>query len=193
MKFSHLYCRVALAAATACGAAYAQQAPAAPTAPATHISPEKQKLIDQVLQLWHVEDVAISMAQRPAVGAMEQSSAALQGRVTEAKREATMKDISADVQKYIDGATPIARANALRLKEPVLAPLLAQNFSDEELRQLIALLQSPVKKKFEQLVPEFEKAYGTRIGAESSAQINPMIKSMSESIATKLRAATITP
>jgi hypothetical protein len=193
MKFSRLYCLVALAATTACGTSYAQQAPAAPAAAAAHISPGRQKLIDQVLELWHIEDTAIRMVQRPAAGAMEQASIALQGRVTQAKREATLKDISTDVQKYIDEATPIARNTALRLKEPVLAPLLAQNFSDDELRQLIVLLQSPVKKKFEQLLPEFDKTFGERVAAESHTQIDPKLKTLTEAVGTKLRAAAMTP
>jgi hypothetical protein len=195
MKFSPVHCTLAVAVAFAVSAAQAQQAPkAAPQAQAgaTNVSPEKQKLIDQVLALWPIEEVGIGMVQRPAVSAMEQARIALQGRVTADKQQAAMKAIGGDVQKYVDEATPIARDSALRLKKPVLAPLLAQNFSDEELRQLIVLLQSPVRKKFEQLVPQFEKAYGERIAADSHAQIDPKLKTLTESVGVKLRAAAMT-
>lgn len=162
---------------------------------ATHAqtSPEKQKLVDRVLNLWHVEDAAVVMIQRPAADAMQQANIALQGRVTAQKQQATMKEIAVDVQKYIDEATPIVRDNALRLKAPTIGPLLAQNFNDEELRQLIALLESPVKKKFEKLLPQFEKAYGEKIAAESRTAIDPKLQTMTKDVGLKLRSATVTP
>lgn len=182
--------RVALALllASAHVAAWSQQHPAAA------VSPEKQKLIQRVLQLWTVEDVALVMVQRPAASAMEQSRVALQARmVADAKKEATLKDIARDVQKYVDEATPIARANAVKLKEPVLAPLLAQNFNEEELRQIVALLESPVKKKFEQLMPQMEKSFGEQVAKAGAPAIDPKLKAMTESVGTKLRAAVIAP
>ena len=104
-----------------------------------------------------------------------------------------MRDIAADLQKYVDEATPIVRDNALRLKTPAVAPLLAQSFNDEELRQLIALLESPVKKKFEQMLPQFERAFGEKIAAESRTAIDPKLQAMTQSVGLKLRGATMTP
>lgn len=186
MKF-HSFRPALLAAALA----FAGVVHAAGAAPA--VSPEKQKLIERVLALWHAEETAIVMVQRPAGSAIEQASIALQGRVSQQKHQAAMKDIAGDVQKYIDEATPIARDNAARLKAPVLAPLLAQNFSEDELRQLIALLESPVKHKFEQLLPQMERAYGERIAADSRAQIDPKLQTMKQAVALKLRAASMAP
>jgi len=167
----------------AAGMACAQQAP----------STEKDKLVQRVLALWHVEDAAIVMIQRPAADALSQARIALQGRVTAAKQEMTLKDVAGDVQKYIDEATPIVRDNAMRLKTPTIGPLLAQNFSEDELRQLVALLESPLKKKFEKLVPQIERSYGEKIAAESRAAVDPKLQDMTKSIGLKLRAATVAP
>ena len=156
-------------------------------------SDEKNKLVQRALALWHVEDAAVVMVQRPAANAMQQARIALQGRVSAPKQEATLKDIAGDIQKYVDEATPIARASAARLKAPTLGPLLAQHFSEEELRQLIALLESPVKRKFEKLLPELERSYGERIAAESSAAIDPKLKALTQNVGLKLRAATMAP
>ncbi len=159
-----------------------------------HAEPDdKQKLVQRVLALWHLEDSAVVMVQRPAADAMQQARIALQGRVSAAKQEATLRDIATDLQKYVDEATPTVRDSATRLKAPTLAPLLAQNFSDDELRQLIALLESPVKKKFEQLVPQLERAFGERLAAESRAAIDPKLQAMTQNVGLKLRAATMTP
>jgi hypothetical protein len=175
-----------LLATAAYGAALPAAAQGAP-------SEDKQKLVQRVLQLWHVEDTAVVMVQRPAADAMNQARIALQGRVSAPKQEATLKDIATDVQRYVDQATPMARDNATRLKAPVLGPLLVQSFSEDELRQLIALLESPVKKKFEQLVPQMERAYGEKIAEACRPSIDPQLKAMTQSVGLKLRAATIAP
>jgi hypothetical protein len=154
---------------------------------------DKQPLVQRLLQLWHVEDTALKMVQRPALEAIQQARIALQGRVSAQKQEAAMKEIAADVQKYIDETTPLVRDSSQRLKPEVIGPLLAQNFSADELRQLIALLESPVKKKFEQLVPQMERAFGEQVAAQNRAAVDPKLKAMQEAVGLKLRAATITP
>jgi hypothetical protein len=156
-------------------------------------SEEKQKLVQRVLALWRLEDTAVVMIQRPAADAMQQARIALQGRVSAAKQEATLREIATELQKYVDDVTPTVRTNAARLKAPTVGPLLAQNFSDDELRQLIALLESPVKKKFESLVPQLERAFGERLAADSRAAVDPKLQAMTQNVGLKLRAATMTP
>jgi hypothetical protein len=166
---------------------------AAGAAAAQPAGDEKQKLVQHALSLWHVEETAIAMVQRPALDALQQSRIALQGRVSAQKQEATLKDIATDVQKYVDEATPVVRDNATRLKAQVIGPLLAQNFSEEELKQLVAFLESPVKKKFEQLVPQIERAYGEKIAEQSRPQVDPKLQAMTQAVGLKLRAASMTP
>ena len=187
MTTFHPMCRaLVLIAFLGCAAGLAQAQAAAGTE-------DKQALVQRLLQLWHVEDTALKMVQRPALEAMQQARIALQGRVSAQKQEAAMKEIAADVQKYIDETTPVVRDNAQRLKPQVIGPLLAQNFSADELRQLIALLESPVKKKFEQLVPQMERAFGEQIAEQNRAAVDPKLQAMQQAVGLKLRAATITP
>lgn len=153
----------------------------------------KQVLVQKVLTLWHIEDVAVTMVQRPASDALLKARVALQGRVSPEKQEATLKAIVTDVQKYIDEVTPIVRAEGLHLKEPTLGPLLQQNFSEDELRALIALFESPVKKKFESLVPKFERAFGEKVAENSRSVVDPKLQSMSNNIGAKLRTAMLAP
>lgn len=181
MKTPHKIARLAVLSLL-CSAAQAQPAIDA-----------RQPLVDKLLTLWHVEDVAVVMVQRPAASAMEQARIALQGRVSAEKRERTLKDISSDVQTYVDEASPLARASAQRLIKPTLSPLLLQQFNEDELRQIIALLESPVKKKFEKLAPELERTLGERVAADSGAAINPKLHAMTQAVGMKLRAASIVP
>jgi uncharacterized protein len=151
---------------------------------------EKQKLIDRLLVLFHPENGILQAVQQPAVKAMQQSSVALQtAQVPQDRKEKTMQDIGADVQKYIDTTTPIVAASAKKFTEPAVAPLLAQTFTTEELRQLVAMLESPVKAKFEKLVPQMEAAVGQKVQADTAPQVNKNIQVLTESVSTKLRVA----
>lgn len=156
-------------------------------------TPAKAKLIEHLLTIWHPENVVVMMVQRPAADAFQQARIALQGRVSVEKRDATLKDIATDVQKYVDEATPIARDSAKKELANTVVPMLQQQFSEEELKQLIALLESPLKAKFEQLIPQMEKALGEKVVADSRALIDPKMQELTKTVGTKLRVATVAP
>jgi hypothetical protein len=151
---------------------------------------EKQKLIDRVLVLFHPENGVLQAVQQQGLNAMQQSSVALQtAQVTQERKEKTMKDIGTDVQKYIDTTMPVAVASAKKFTGPAVGPILAQNFTTDELRQLVALLEAPIKNKFEKLVPQMENAVGQKVQADISAQVNKNVQVMTEAVGTKLRVA----
>lgn len=150
-------------------------------------------LVRRLLELWHVENVAIMMVQRPAISTMEQAKMALQGRVSDEKQTRVLKEIAPDVQKYVDQATPVVKADAQKVVLETVAPLLLQNFNELELKQIIALLESPVKKKFEDFVPSMDKALGEKVVKDCAPQITPMMQTMAQDVGLKLRAATASP
>ena len=158
---------------------------------ATPVDAERQKLIDRILVLWHPENEVIVQAQRVGPAVLEQAGIALQGRVSKERSDRAMKDISTDVQKYVDVATPLVSTSAKKFTAPAVGPILAQNFSAEELRQIVAMLESPVKGKFEKLVPQMERAVGEKVTADVGPQLNKDINTLKESVALKMRAATV--
>jgi uncharacterized protein len=150
----------------------------------------KQALIDRILVLFHPENAVLIAVQRPAKETMQKSAIALQtAHVPKERVDKALKDISTDVQKYIDTATPLAAASAKKNVGPAVGPIFAENFTVDELRQILALLESPVKAKFEKLVPRMEDAVGQKVQAEVAPQINKDIQAMNESAGTKLRVA----
>lgn len=153
----------------------------------------KARLIERVLNLWHPEDLSVLMVQRPAADALQQARIALQGRVSAEKRDAAIKGMAPDVQKYIDEATPVVRENAKRAMASTVVPMLSQNFSEDELKQLIVLLESPVKKKFEQLLPQMERSLGEKVAHDSRAEVDPKLQALTQAVGLKLRAATVAP
>ena len=151
---------------------------------------EKQKLIDRILVLVHPETAILMAVQRPGQETMQQSAIALQtAHVPKDRIDKTMKDIAVDVQKYIDTATPVAVASAKKNTAPTVGPIFAQNFTVDELRQLIALLESPVRAKFDKLLPQMQDAVGQKVQAEIGPQINKDLDVLKVSAGTKLRVA----
>ena len=184
--------QLAVAAALAATfAAHAQGATAA-AAPAPLPAPdaEKQKVIDRILAVFHPENGILQLVQRQGLDAMQQSNIALTtAHVSAEHKEKAMKDIGTDVQKYIDTTMPVAIASAKKNTNAAVGPILAQNFTAEELRQIAALLESPLKQKFEKLVPQMESAVGQKVQADISAKVDQNVKAMTEAVGTKLRVA----
>ncbi|MCA6217352.1 DUF2059 domain-containing protein [Ideonella sp. B7] len=173
-------------------AAWAVPAAAAPAVVASTVPPAKQALIDRLLTLWHPEQVAMLMVQRPAADAVQHSRIALQGRVSAEKLESTMKGIAGDAKAYLDVATPIAQAAGQAAARSTAVPLLAEQFSEDELRALIAILEAPVRQKFEKLAPNIEGAVGAEVARQAGPAIQPPLDKMKQEVAGKLRAAAMT-
>jgi len=178
------------AALSVAGAAHAQTKAAAPAnLPAPDA--EKQKAIDRILANVHPENGVIQALQRPAIEAMQKSMIAMQTQhVPKERMDKAMKDIAADVQHYVEISTPVVTASAKKLTNQTVGPLLAQNFSADELRQLAAIFESPVKAKFDKLIPQLEIAVGDKVTADVGPAINKNIQALTESVGTKLRIAT---
>jgi uncharacterized protein len=164
-------------------AAHAQAAAPAPDA-------EKQKLIDRLLVHFHPENRILQLVQQQGLSAMQQSGIALQtAHVPQERKDKTLAEVHDDVQKYIDTTMPVAVASAKRMAGPAVSPILLQNFSVDELRQLLAFYESPVKDKFERLVPQMEAAVGQKVQVEIAPTVDKNAKAMTEAVGTKLRVA----
>lgn len=159
---------------------------------ATPAPASKQELVNKVLQLWHVENVGQSMLQAPVSDAVQQARAMLQGRAAVDKRDAAMTEIVQDAKKFMEENTPIARASAQKMASAKVAPLLAERFTEDELKQMIAILESPVKKKFEDMLPELQKSLGDSVAADTRAVIEPKLQELQQRIGMRLRSA-VTP
>lgn len=153
------------------------------------IAPAKKELVQKVLQLWQVDALGESMLERPVAEAVEQARVVLQGRVPPDKRDAAMKDITTEAKKFLDANTPLVRDNTRKIVPSTVEPMLAEKFSEDELRQIVAIFESPVKRKFEAMVPDMQKVLGEKLAAETRSQIDPKLEDLRQRIASRLRAA----
>jgi len=159
---------------------------------AAQVPAAKQELVNRVLQLWHPETISESMLQQPVGDAVQQARVVLQGRVSPEKRDAAMKEIMSDARQFMEENRPAAQASAQKIVGTTVAPMLAERFTEEELRQIIAILESPVKKKFEAMVPELQKKLGEGVAADTRAVIDPRLQDLQQRIGMRLRSA-VTP
>ncbi|HJV51828.1 MAG TPA: DUF2059 domain-containing protein [Noviherbaspirillum sp.] len=176
----------AIAVVVIAASAVAAQAAEPAKAPA---SPAKLELAKRVAQLAHSDAIALAMLQRPIADAMQQANAVLQGRVAEDRKAAALKDINADAKKFLDENTPLIQKSAEKLIPTTIVPMLAERFTEDELRQIIAMLESPLKKKYEAMLPEMEKALGQKVASDVGPAIDPKLTDLKQRIGLRLRTA----
>jgi hypothetical protein len=148
----------------------------------------KKELIAKILQLQQpaVERVARAMAERPAAMLVQRAGEIMQTRTPPDKREAVGKEIQADVKKYVDEAVPIVRDRALKLAPSTVGVLLDERFTEDELKQLIAIIESPVNRKFQQLDGELTKTLQEKLFAETRGLMEPKVNAMERAVAGRL-------
>lgn len=143
-------------------------------------SPAKQALVDKMLSLQRpaIEQTAQVLAERPALQMMQQAGAALQTRVAPDKREAIAKEIQADLKKYANDVVPLMQQQAVKLAPATVGVMLADKFTETELKQLIAIIESPVNRKFLQMGGEMQKALADRLVADMQGTVDPKVKAL---------------
>jgi hypothetical protein len=156
-------------------AVQAQPASAAAASAPAPSSPAKKALVARLLKLQQpgIENMARQIAERPAAEMMQQAGQALQ-QVAADKREAIAKDIQADARKYAEEAGAIAKSAAVKLAPSTIGTVLEANFSEAELKQLVAILESldtPVNRKLQSLGLEMQKSLGEKLIAETRSSI----------------------
>ncbi len=151
-------------------------------------TPAKKELVLKVLQLQQaaIEGVARSLAEQPAAILMQRAGSVLQTRIPPDKREPIVKDIQADVKKYGDDVMPLMRDRAVKLAPSTIGAMLEERFTEDELKQLIAIIESPVNRKYLQMGAEMQKALSEKLVTETKATMEPKIKALELSIATRL-------
>lgn len=148
----------------------------------------KKELVAKVLLLQQpaIEQAGRALAERPAAQMMQQAGMALQSRVAADKREAIGKEIQADVKKYLDEAVPLVRDRAVKLAPSTIGALLEERFSEEELKQLIAVIESPVNRKFTQMSGDMQKVLMEKLVADTQGAIEPKVKTLEQAIGKRL-------
>ena len=135
-----------------------------------------------VLQQPNLDNMARGMIEQPAAQLMQQVSIAVRQRVPEDKREELGREVQADVKKYIDETLPIVRDSASRLAPSTVGAVLEERFSVEELKQIIALLESPLNRKYQAAGADMQRALTEKLVAESRASVQAKFQALEQSV-----------
>jgi hypothetical protein len=157
---------------------------------ATHAqsTPAKKALATRILKAQQrgIEDLGRSMAERPAVALLQRAGSALPERVAADKREAVGKDIQADVKKYLDDTVPLVSNRAVKLAPTTIGPFLEEKFTEDELKQIAAFLESPAIAKFQQLSGDMQKVLLEKVVADTRGVVEPKLVALEQSVSKRL-------
>lgn len=150
----------------------------------------KRDLANKVVQLQQasVDNIARQLAGQTAQQVLQTAGQAMVN-VAPDKRAAVGKEVQADVKKFYDEIEPLLRDRAGKLAPVVLVPLLEEKLTEDELKQVVAWMESPVSKKFQQVGADMQSALAQKLVAETSASVEPKLKALETSLQKKLGAA----
>ena len=148
-------------------------------------SSAKQALINKILKVQQpaIEGLSRSIVEQPAAQIAQQAGAALQTRVPAERRDAVGKEIQGELKKYVDEATPLTRDRALKLAPTTIGKLLDEKFTEKELQDLLAIIESPVNKKFVELAPTMQRTLGEALVADTRPSIEPKLRALEKRVA----------
>lgn len=147
----------------------------------------KKELVNRVLLLQQpaIEQMAKVIAERPAIQ-LAMSARQFIANVPADKREGVVKAIDADLKKYTDEAVPLLRESAIKIMPTTLGAELETNFSADELKQLISWFESPVVKRYQQMIPGIERTMAEKLVADTRDRIEPKLKTLEAAMGKQL-------
>jgi hypothetical protein len=156
---------------------------------------DKATMIKQFVDLQRpgIESLARGLVEQSSAPIAQAGSQYLQTQVPQDKREAAAKAADVELKKYFDEAYPIVRDKAIQLAPGALTPIMEQNFSEDEMRQLLAWINSPLSKKYQEMNPKLQTALTEKLVADTRATIEPKMVALDASVAKALGAPTSAP
>ena len=161
---------------------------AAAQTPSPASSPAKKELVARILKMQQpgIEGMGRNLAEQPALELLRNASNALPARVAKDKQEAVANEIQGDVKKYLDDAAPLVQSRAVKLAPATIGALLEEKFTEDELKQVLAIIESPVYGKFQRMGEEMQKVLIEKLVADMRSTIEPKVHALEQSVAKRL-------
>ena len=143
-------------------------------------SPAKKELVARVLkaQQGDIEGVARSLVERPAAQMMQEAGLAMQRQVPADKREAVGKAIEAEAKKYVEEALPSVRERAVKIAPTTIGAVREAKMGEDDLKTLLAWLDSPTYKKYSALGPEMRNGFVQQLLKEAGPTVEPKAQAL---------------
>jgi uncharacterized protein len=155
--------------------------PAQAQAPAPNNA--KKELVARLVTLTQsgADNVARGIVEQQAAIVAQQLGPLVQ-RAPADKREQLGRDLQSDLRKFVDDTFPAMRERSQRLAPATLGAVLESQLSEEELRQAIVMLESPIYRKYQQVAIEMQRAVTQKLGEEARAIMQPRVSVLEQSI-----------
>ena len=155
----------------------------------------KKELVGRLLEIQQpgLKALARGLVEQPAAMLLQQAGPILQNRVPAERREAAGKSIDSSTKRYFDEATPLVRDRAVKLAPSTIGAALEAKLNEDELRQLIAWFESPLNKKYQQLMPGIQTEFTKALVADARPAMEGKLKSLEQGIGTALGITAETP
>ena len=151
-------------------------------APTVQAEGGKKELVQKLLQLQQpdIESMAREIAARPGMQILQAAGNVMQVQIAPDKRDAMGKKIEAEVKKYIDEASPLLTARAVKLAPSTYGAALEEKFSEDELKQLIAWFESPINRRYRELAPQVQNAFFQKLVADAAPVLDPRLQALQQ-------------
>lgn len=147
----------------------------------------KSELVSRLISLQQpgIENIGRTLAAQTSQRVLQSAGQALP-RLPADKRDAAAKEVQADVGKFYDDVEPMLRKRAIELAPATLTPLYEERFNEDELRQVITWLESPVSKKLQQIDSDIGNTLAQKVVADTRGSIETRLKALETSLAKRL-------
>jgi hypothetical protein len=148
----------------------------------------KKELVAKVLEHQQpaVEALARQLVSQPAAQLLQRAGLIVSQRVPADQREAKLKELQSEARTYVDETLPLVRERALKLAPSTVGPILEQKLTEDELRQVLAVMQSPAYAKYQSLGGDMQKALADKLVADVKGQVEPKLRALDKAMAGSL-------
>jgi uncharacterized protein len=153
----------------------------------------KKELVAKVVQLHQagIENIGRVIAGQTSQQMLHAAGQALP-RVPADKREAVGKEVQGEIKQFYDEVEPLLKKRAVELAPASVGAAYEEKFSEDELKVIIAWLESPVSSKYAQIDREQGNALAEKVVADTRPTIEPKIKALEASLSKRLGVAPAT-
>lgn len=148
----------------------------------------KKELVAKVIELQkaEIQAVAGNLANQMIAPLVQDVQVLLSQQPPGEKRDALARDIQADIQKFGAEAVPILRERAMKIAPSAIGGPLEEAFSEDELKQLVTMLESPVYARWRQMSGEFGQALAQKTVTDARSVLEPKVRALQQSVGKKL-------
>jgi uncharacterized protein len=150
----------------------------------------KPELAQRILaaQQSSIENIGSGLAAQTSQQVLEAAGQALQ-QIPADKRDAVGKGIQADVKQFYDGIEPVLKSAAVKLAPGTVGSLLEEKFNEDELRQILAWIDSPTSRKYQQITGDMQQNLTQKVVAETRGSVEGKLKALEDGLRKRLEDA----